>query len=330
MAQELADIELAQLRLFVQVAELGSLTKAAVMLDTAQPAISRQISMLEHQCGGRLFHRTGRGVALTELGQRILPRVKALLLESRQLQEDIRATASVPSGEVCIGILPSLSLPLIERLYSATRERFPGINLRILEGSTGQVDEWLVSGRIDIALLYRYGKGMAKNESPLASVDTYLVGPSGDALTRADSVTFEKLHQVPLILPGAPNALRVLLDQIAKKKGIELKIAIEADSIPLQKQLSASSGCYTLLPIHAVAAEVAARQLQASQLVNPGIIRSIALGTTTQRPLTAACNELTKLIRSTIDDIVDDGPWRSLRKPRIARAGKAPKTKPKI
>lgn len=326
MAQELADIELAQLRLFVQVAELGSLTKAAVMLDTAQPAISRQISALEHQCGGRLFHRTGRGVALTELGQRVLPRVKALLLESRQLQEDIRATASVPSGEVIIGILPSLSLPLIERLFAATRERFPGIHLRVLEGSTGQVDEWLVSGRIDVAMLYRYGKGTAKNETPLASVDTYLVGPKGDSLTRAASVTFEKLHQLPLVLPGAPNALRVLLDQIAKKKGIELKVAIEADSIPLQRQLSASSGCYTLLPIHAVAADVDTGRLQAAQLVSPGIVRAIALGTTTQRPLTAACHEMTRLIRATVDEIADDGTWRALRRTggaRVARGSQA-------
>lgn len=322
MAQELADIELAQLRLFAEVADLGSLTKAAVMLDTAQPAISRQISILEQQCGGRLFHRTGRGVALTELGLRILPRAKALLLEARQLQEDIRANATVPAGEVCIGILPSLSLPLIERLYTATRERYPGIHLRVLEGSTGQVDEWLVSGRIDIALLYRYGNAIAKNETPLASVDTYLVGPPKGILNRATTVPFEKLHKLPLILPGAPNALRVLLDQLAKKKGITLTVAIEADSIPLQKQLSATSGCYTLLPVHAVAVEVDAGRLQAAQLASPGIVRTIALGTTTQRPLTAACHEMTRLIQSTVNDIADHGIWRALRTAKASRATK--------
>lgn len=83
------------------------------MLDTAQPAIGRQIGQLEREWGGRLFHRTGRGVALTELGEPVLPRAKSLLAQAAELVDEIKGTAGVPSGDVRIGVLPSLSQPLI-------------------------------------------------------------------------------------------------------------------------------------------------------------------------------------------------------------------------
>jgi LysR family nitrogen assimilation transcriptional regulator len=313
-ATRFPNVDYAKLKLFIQVAELGSLTKAAVMLDTAQSAISRQISALERDWGGRLFHRTGRGVALTELGKRVLPRAKALLLESDQLLDDIKASAGIPTGEVRVAILPSISVPIVNRLYRATRERYPGIRLHILEGSTGQVDEWLVNGRVEVAMLYRYGKGAVTNEYSLATVDTYLVGPANDPITRSPTVRFEKLDRLPLILPGVPNALRVLLDQMAKKKRISLSIAMEADSIPLQKEVTAECGCHTLLPIHAVLPEVQTGRLQASKLVNPGIERTIALGTTTQRPLTGAGREMAKLIRQIVADLSGTGAWQQLRR----------------
>ena len=66
-------------KLFIDAVELGSLSKVAVAHGTSQPHISRQITELEQQCGGRLFQRTGRGVVLTELGQRVAPKVRAWL-----------------------------------------------------------------------------------------------------------------------------------------------------------------------------------------------------------------------------------------------------------
>src|ERR1700688_2705372 len=84
-------LDLEALRVFVQVAELGSLTKAAVLLDTVQPAVSRTIAALEPDCAGRLFHRTGRGLVLTEFGEQILPQVKALLLQSNLQKDEMKS-----------------------------------------------------------------------------------------------------------------------------------------------------------------------------------------------------------------------------------------------
>jgi LysR family transcriptional regulator, nitrogen assimilation regulatory protein len=303
-------LDLGRLRLFVQVAELGSLTKAAVMLDTAQPAISRQIGQIEREWGGRLFHRTGRGVALTELGERILPRAKALLAQAGELAEDIKGTAGVPSGDVRIGVLPSLSQPLISQLFRRTRASFPKVRLHIFEGSTGQIEEWLASDRIDIAIRYRYGRSLPRGELALAAVDTCLIGGAGDPVTRSPTVRFARLDRLPLVLPGPPNALRVLLDQTAKRLRISLAVVMEADSLPLQTEAAAENQCYTILPVHAVHAALQAGRVQASRIVSPGIARTIALGTTTQRPLNAGGREAVKLVREIVSEMVGTGPWQ--------------------
>src|SRR5215475_1632791 len=94
-------------RLFIDALELGSLSKVAVVHGTSQPHISRQITELEQECGGRLFQRTGRGVVLTELGQRVAPKVRTWLANTEQLATDIHTTAGKPIGKVRLGILPS-------------------------------------------------------------------------------------------------------------------------------------------------------------------------------------------------------------------------------
>ena len=105
--------DLASLELFAAVAELGSLTKVATARSSTQPVISRQIAALERECGGRLFARTGRGMALTELGQRLLPRIKTMLSEATQLTEEVGAASGTAMGEVRVGALPSLYKLLI-------------------------------------------------------------------------------------------------------------------------------------------------------------------------------------------------------------------------
>ena len=111
-------------RLFVDAAELGSLSKVAVAYGTSQPHISRQIGELEQECGGRLFQRTGRGVLLTELGQRIAPKVRAWLASTEQLANDVRSSAGTPIGKVRIGSLPSTAHPLVSTLYKQLQERY--------------------------------------------------------------------------------------------------------------------------------------------------------------------------------------------------------------
>jgi len=269
--------DLQRWRAFLVVAELGSLTRAAIRLDTNQSMLSRMVNALERDCNSRLFKRTGRGVELSEAGTRLLPHVKALLHEAELLEQEVHQGAQAPMGQVTIGLLPSLAPTIIPALFSRVRASLPRVHLRILEGSSGQIDEWLVDARLDIAILYRYAPSTQETERGLALVDSYLVGAHGDAVTRLPEVDFHALDGLPFILPGSPNGLRNSLDAVARAERISVSPVIEADSLPIMKSIVATEGLYTVLPLHAVRLDVAEGKLQAARIINPRLQRRIMM-----------------------------------------------------
>jgi len=205
------------LKLFLAVLELGSLTKAASALDTNTSAISRQIALLEGQCGGSLFHRTGRGMVASELGQRMVPRAKRVLAETESILAEAQAMAGIPSGEIKLGLLPNVATVIARQLFQEVKARFPRVRLVLFEGYTGQLEEWLDQGKIDIAVLFHYGRGIPANQDLLAKVDACLISGPGNRLTRHATVEFEKLDGLPLVLPSSPNALRATLETICRQ-----------------------------------------------------------------------------------------------------------------
>lgn len=297
-------------RAFLAIGELGSLTRAALFLDSNQSLLSRQLNALERDCGARLFNRTGRGVELSEVGARIFPQVKALLSNAEQLETEIRGEAREPSGRVVLGSLPSIGHTLVGRLYTQMRQLHPSISLKVLEGSSGQVEEWLADSRVDIAILYRYGSSLPEHEQSLATVDSYLVGAKGDRLTAAAALPFSALHELPFILPSAPNGLRTALDALARQEHITLAPVIEADSLPLQRSLVAQERLYTVLPLHAVWSEVGEGRLQAARIVDPPLQRSVAMATAKTKGPARAVSAVAAQIVQIVDDMARSGMWR--------------------
>jgi LysR family transcriptional regulator, nitrogen assimilation regulatory protein len=297
-------------RAFVAIGELGSLTRAALFLDSNQSLLSRQLNSLERECGARLFNRTGRGVELSETGARLFAQVKALLSDAQRLENEIRGEAREPTGRVTLGLLPSIGLPLTGRLYVDTRNRYPAISLKVLEGSSGQVEEWLADARVDIAILYRYGPTLPDMEQSLAVVESYLIGAAGDRVTAAEEVGFQGLHELPFILPSAPNGLRTALDAIARQRHITLAPVIEADSLPLQKALVESERLYTVLPLHAVWNEVGERRLQAARIVDPPFQRTVSMALSKSKGPARAVSAIASRIVQIVDDMALAGMWQ--------------------
>ena len=304
--------DLQRWRAFLAIAELGSLTRAALFLDSNQSLLSRHLNALERECKARLFNRTGRGVTLSDVGQRIFPMVKALLSDAEQLELEIYGEAREPSGRVTIGSLPSITNPIVGRLFKELRARHPAIQLKVLEGSSGQVEEWLADARVDIAILYRYGSAQPESEQALATVDSYLFGAPGDRLTLAPEVAFAALHELPFILPGAPNGLRTALDALARQENITLIPAIEVDSLPLMRSTVAEARLYTVLPIHAVWTEVQEGRLQASKIVSPGVQRIVSMALARTKGPTRAMSAVASEIGHIVDQLGHSGMWRQV------------------
>ena len=147
-------MEFGQLRTLIHVAELGSLSKAADRLRIAQPALSRQVRMLEEELGIELFTRHGRGMVLTEQGRDVLKhavRISSELEEIRASASDVEAPLT---GQVAIGLPPTVADIISVPLVAAFGMGHPNAVLRLVSAYTGYLMDWLHRGEIDLAVLY--------------------------------------------------------------------------------------------------------------------------------------------------------------------------------
>lgn len=290
-------MELRNLRAFAEVAAAGSLSRASAKLDTAQSALSRQLSTLEREVGGRLFHRTGRGVVLTELGERLVPRAQALLAEVAAFEEAARGGSGKPSGEVNLGIVPVAARNVVAALAGRLRDDYPGIRLRALEGFSGQVEEWLASGRVEIAIFNRYRRGKVRDAEPIMKADMVLIGKRGNAALKRPEIAFRSIAGVPLAMPVRPNSMTNLLVGLAASQHFELNVVIEAGSTPLIKEAILESDVCTISPRLVYARELASGEFSAAKIVRPAIVQTTWLALGPQRTLSAAAKVVARLVR---------------------------------
>jgi DNA-binding transcriptional LysR family regulator len=150
-----------------------------------------------------------------------------------------------------------------------------------------------------------------EHEQALATVDSYLVGPAGDRLTAAPEIPFASLHELPFILPGAPNGLRTALDAMARQEHIALAPVLEADSLPLMRSTVAQARLYTVLPIHAVWTEVQEGRLQAAKIVSPALQRTVSMALARTKGPARAVSAVASEIISIVEDSARSGMWHS-------------------
>jgi len=283
-------------RLFVKVADLGSVSRAGAALDLPQSVVSRQIAQLESDAGARLFRRTGRGVVLTEFGEGVYPRITALIVQADQLADEMRTRGATPAGDVRFGMLPSTVPSLAGPLFSHVREHWPQVRLHLTEGSSAQLEEWLGEGRLDMALLLREEDSAQPDETVLVKLPLCLVVPETHPLAKRKSIRFEEAARLPLVLPSEPHPLRARLARLAREKQLSLTQALEADSIRLQHEIVACGGGFAITA--GKFAPQDARRLAGVRITHPTLWRSVVLGVAAQRPHTLATRSVAAALRA--------------------------------
>ncbi|MDP3708854.1 MAG: LysR family transcriptional regulator, partial [Polaromonas sp.] len=156
-------MDLKQLEYFVRVAELGSFTRASIALDVAQPALSRQVRLLEVELRQSLLVRNGRGATPTEAGKLMLAHGRGILHQVERAREELGRVRGSLAGRVAIGLPPTLARVLTVPLTRAFRHELTDARLSISEGLSAVMQEWLLNGRLDIAVLY--------NAQPAAGIE---------------------------------------------------------------------------------------------------------------------------------------------------------------
>lgn len=291
------DLDPRALRAFCSIAEHGSLTRAAAALGVAQSVLSRRIGALERTLQGRLFHRTGRGVIATDLAQRLQARARAILSESDALVAEARGERASPAGTVELGLVPAVSRPMVSALVTQLRRDYPRIRLRATEGYSGQVEDWLAGGRVDIGLFNRYGRGSVRGAELFLNSDIVLVAPRGLFPVRSPEVPFRTLDGLPLVLPPRPNSLVAALHDLALRHRVAFNMVLEAGSPALIRDAVANAGLCTLVPDHLAQREYAGTAFVVAKVVRPAIQQKTWLAFTTHRPASLAVRLVGRLVR---------------------------------
>jgi len=302
-------LTLKTMRTLAAVARAGSVTRASTELGLAQSAVSRQVGELERALGGPLFHRTGRGLQVTTLGAEVLPRVEALLELADDLTRSSLERAGTPSGIVTLGMVPGVAGFLASALYREVASQIPQVRLRVLEGYSGDMETALTQGRLDLAVLNRYQAKGSNSYRRLFDAQLCVVGRP-EVLTRLldfdetkrggsilpAAIPFQSIAGVPLVLPIPPNAIRTLLDDQARSKGVAVNVVLEASSSAIIKSMLREHECASVLPPHAIAPELAAREFFAVPLAERTFLQHVVLATSSQRPFTLASKAVANLI----------------------------------
>jgi LysR family nitrogen assimilation transcriptional regulator len=291
-------MNLKQLEYFVRVAELGSFSKAAMVLDIAQPALSRQVRLLESDLRVTLLLRNGRGVALTEAGRRLFDHAVGILQSVERAAEDLESSRDEPTGRIVIGLPPSIGRRLTLPLVESFRRTLPKARPAIVEGLSSHVTEWIAGGRVDVGLVHNPEPSPAIEVSPLLEEPLGLVGPLTDT---APTLRWDELGAVPLILPERTHAMRRLLETHAALAGLRLKVVMEVSSIPSILDLVAAGYGYAVLTHTALVAWGGAGPFRFRRLVEPAVASTLFLASSAHKPITPlgrrAMSLLTELVR---------------------------------
>jgi LysR family transcriptional regulator, nitrogen assimilation regulatory protein len=304
-------MNLKQLEYFVSVAELGSFSKAARALNVAQPALSRQVRALEMDLRETLLLRNGRGVALTEAGQRLLDHGNSILQQVAQAREDMGAKRGEPVGRIAIALPPSISRQLTLPLIDVFRRDLPKARLTVVEGLSAHIAEWIATGRVDLGLLYNPQAQPALEVTPILEEALCLVMPAaaarqhGAPAKRLAPLPLRELPGYALVMPERAHAFRRLLESQATLAGVKLNIAWEVSSIPSIIDLVCAGYGHAVLAASAVAASGRADELVVRPLSEPRLASVLCLAVSANKRLTPLGREtaarLTELAKRLVD-----------------------------
>jgi LysR family nitrogen assimilation transcriptional regulator len=258
-----------ELKNFIRIVEVGSLSRAALSLNIAQQALGLQVRNLEAEFKRTLLVRHSRGVQPTDAGRLLAAHARQILHEIDKTYAAI-AELDTQAGHVALGMTTSINDTFLAKLFRLCRERHPHIRVDITESNSSRLARMAQSGELDLACLFGDGhiRGLGQE---LLLKDEWMLVSSGVKPTSAD-VSFSELESLPLVLPSRTSGMRQRLEQEARSRGFELKVVLEVQSGTLMRQLLENGVGHSVLPFLSVRHSVEAGVLNAARIVDPSFI----------------------------------------------------------
>lgn len=302
-------MELRQLRYFVRIVELGSMSRAAIDLDMVQSALSQQISRLEGELSTRLLQRTSKGAVPTEAGIAFFHEAQLTL---RHADQAVRAAQQARlSGAVSIGLSPTIASVLGLPLMQAMRERYPAVHLHMVSALSGHLASLLNARQLDLAILFDAQAARRWGVMALLEEKLYLIqSKHRPVLASSACITLAQLEKVPLVLPSCSHGLRNAIVSAATQSGLQLDIALEIDGLPLLMEAVMAGMGATVQPWSAVKLHHDAHEhFQWSEITDAQVRRPAKLCSLSEDELSPAALAARVVLLDCVKSLVESGAW---------------------
>lgn len=303
-------LDIRQLRYFVGVVEAGSFTKAASHLNIAQSALSLHVRQMEEAFGTPLLFRDRTGITLTDSGVKLLKHARIILKQVQLAEAELTNKVSSPSGEVTIGIPSGAARVMLTELLAVAKEALPNVSLKIVEGMTGPLEEWMSAGRFNLAVLYRTAES-AGPMTILAKEEFCLVVPPGKPPFE-DTISLADLRQFPLAVPMRNNNVRRSVADVVAQHGSSLDVKFEVDSLSTIIDMVIEGKAYSILTPSAIQKEVTHGQVRSVQIVDPVITRSVVLAVNPKDERSVVVSAVRALVPKVVRKLIEDGHWPAI------------------
>ena len=296
-------VDFKKLKSFVKVIDTGSVSRAASILRVAQPALSQQIASLEAHFKHQLLIRSNVGITPTEAGLILYRHAQIMLKQIDQAQVEIDQSAKSVAGRVSIGLATyssssSLSLPLLKEM----KAKYPQIIVHINDSFGHILSELIMTGKMDMALIYTSNPIKGVTLQPLFREEMFLVSPADMELSGEPhaALPLSALDGVPLLLPSKGHFLRRLIDEAMSRARSEPDVVSEIESVPALGAAVLEGLGSTILPASVVTDTPTFAGTQIRRLTTPVIDATVSLCVSDHLPL----SEPALAARSVLLDIV--------------------------
>lgn len=319
------NMDIRQLRYFVRIVELGSLSKASRSLHVAQPALSQQIAKLEDDVGKPLLVRSTKGVTPNEAGLALYHHARLILRQFEQALTIARSHGGEIKGVVSIGLpattVAAVGLDLVRRV----KAKYPGIALNVVEAMSGHLEHLIAQNQLDLAVLFTRDLPVDLLVEPLMVEELFLILAGDDPLLAGrDSVTMEEAAQVPLILPTSDHGLRRRIEAEFESRALGPNVVAEIDSLSLLMSCVNARIGATIKPMGAIIQEGRrGRSFRCLRFADAQLRRSNYLYSLAPGALTSAASVVMQELREAVDALVSGDEWQGFL-PRPEQARPAP------
>ncbi|MEI7613350.1 MAG: LysR family transcriptional regulator [Betaproteobacteria bacterium] len=224
-------MELRQLKYFLMVSKLGSVTRAAEQCHIAQPAISIAIQNLEHELGVQLFERSHKKISLTSTGQVFLRRVEEILERVDYAVREMGDFRNLQRGIIRVGITPMLGAVLFPYILSKFREDYPLLELIVVEEGALSINALLEQGELDVGIVVVSEKFPLLEMSPIIKSEIYVCLSQDNPLASRQRIPFARLREQQFILFTEDTLSRKLILEECAQHQISPNIVFSSNQI---------------------------------------------------------------------------------------------------